>query len=146
MTNLCSLCEKVTTIDSDSPYFIHEFTHSVLMIGEHQAFRGYCVLVLKTHVGQLLQLPSTTQLEFYQELLISANAINSAFKPKQINYACYGNKVPHLHWHLFPRYENDLCWPEPVWSKMAEFKNFKINESEAISLKELLVPYFKGHP
>jgi diadenosine tetraphosphate (Ap4A) HIT family hydrolase len=32
-----------------------------------------------------------------------------------LNYELLGNQVPHLHWHLFPRYRDDPEALKPVW-------------------------------
>ena len=26
-----------------------------------------------------------------------------------------GNVVPHLHWHIIPRYRTDPRWGQPIW-------------------------------
>jgi diadenosine tetraphosphate (Ap4A) HIT family hydrolase len=33
-----------------------------------------------------------------------------------LNYELLGNGAPHLHWHLFPRYDTDPSPGWPVWS------------------------------
>jgi len=35
-----------------------------------------------------------------------ATAIQKAFSPTKINYGAYSDKLPHLHFHLVPKYEN----------------------------------------
>jgi len=27
------------------------------------------------------------------------------FQPWELNFSCYGNAEPHVHWHIVPRYE-----------------------------------------
>jgi diadenosine tetraphosphate (Ap4A) HIT family hydrolase len=36
-------------------------------------------------------------------------------QPAKINLASFGNVVPHLHWHVIPRYADDRHFPNPVW-------------------------------
>ena len=33
----------------------------------------------------------------------------------KINLASFGNMVPHVHWHVIPRWADDRHFPEPVW-------------------------------
>ena len=40
-------------------------------------------------------------------MCLLARAIETAFRPHKLNYELLGNQVPHLHWHLFPRYADD---------------------------------------
>jgi hypothetical protein len=35
--------------------------------------------------------------------------------PDKINLASLGNQVPHLHWHVIPRFVDDAHFPDPVW-------------------------------
>jgi diadenosine tetraphosphate (Ap4A) HIT family hydrolase len=35
-----------------------------------------------------------------------------------MNYELLGNMVPHMHWHLVPRFDNDPLWPRPIWSEL----------------------------
>jgi diadenosine tetraphosphate (Ap4A) HIT family hydrolase len=44
-----------------------------------------------------------------------AAAIEGCFSPRKLNYELLGNQVPHLHWHLFPRYASDPEVLKPVW-------------------------------
>lgn len=35
--------------------------------------------------------------------------------PDHVNIAALGNLVPHLHWHIIPRYRADPHWGAPIW-------------------------------
>ena len=41
--------------------------------------------------------------------------IREVFNPDKINLASLGNVVPHVHWHIVPRYLNDSHYPNPIW-------------------------------
>jgi len=41
--------------------------------------------------------------------------VRQLFSPDKINLASFGNVVPHVHWHIIPRWEDDRHFPEPVW-------------------------------
>jgi diadenosine tetraphosphate (Ap4A) HIT family hydrolase len=36
--------------------------------------------------------------------------------PDKVNLAALGNMVPHIHWHIIPRYKDDAFFPGSVWS------------------------------
>jgi diadenosine tetraphosphate (Ap4A) HIT family hydrolase len=42
--------------------------------------------------------------------------IRDIMQPEKINLASFGNMVPHLHWHIIPRYIDDAHFPNPVWA------------------------------
>lgn len=121
----CIFCNKIPSLlKSSDPFLVHEFKNSALIIGEHQMFSGYCVLVLKQHAAELFDLDLSIQNEFHQELLHASKAVSKAFSTDKINVASYGNMTPHLHWHIFPRHKTDLAWPKPPWTEMEKFKDY----------------------
>ena len=36
--------------------------------------------------------------------------------PDKVNWAQFGTMVPHLHWHLIPRFADDAAFPDSYWS------------------------------
>jgi diadenosine tetraphosphate (Ap4A) HIT family hydrolase len=54
-------------------------------------------------------------------------AIREVMHPDKINVAALGNMVPHIHWHVIPRYKDDAFFPGSSWSK-------KTQETPAITL------------
>ena len=52
---------------------------------------------------------------FFDEMCLTAQAIERCFQPRKLNYELLGNQVPHLHWHLFPRSAEDPDVLRPVW-------------------------------
>ncbi len=36
-------------------------------------------------------------------------------RPTKVNLAALGNVVPHLHWHVIPRFRDDKHFPNPIW-------------------------------
>ncbi len=134
--NDCVMCQRVALIlqGDGHPFLIHEFQHSVFVVGDNQFFRGYSLLLLKNHVRELHELEPEIQSALFAELMIAGRAIADAFKPWKMNYSCYGNVVPHIHWHLFPRYDSDPDREQVPWFHADEFEKHLINESAAQNL------------
>jgi diadenosine tetraphosphate (Ap4A) HIT family hydrolase len=42
-------------------------------------------------------------------------ALRGLLQPRKVNLASLGNQVPHLHWHVVPRFADDSHYPNPVW-------------------------------
>jgi diadenosine tetraphosphate (Ap4A) HIT family hydrolase len=42
--------------------------------------------------------------------------LRSLLQPEKINLASFGNQVPHLHWHVIPRFTDDAHFPDAVWA------------------------------
>ena len=112
----CPFCRKLSDLNSLSPEeLIWQFPHSVALLGPWQYFHGYCILVARTHATELNQLPDDERIAYLNEMCLLAKAIEGAFHPRKLNYELLGNQVPHLHWHLFPRYDHDPDVLKPVW-------------------------------
>ena len=128
----CPLCDRVQlTQKKNYPYLIHEFKNSYLMLGEHQFFQGYSVLVSKEHFREMTDMPAGTQAEVFQELMLASKAIESVFTPTKMNLCSLGNVVSHVHWHLFPRYKEDPQFFDPPWLRMKEFESAKLTPADA---------------
>ncbi|MBI1216866.1 MAG: HIT domain-containing protein [Alphaproteobacteria bacterium] len=94
---------------------------ATLYIDRNQAYRGYCLLVFdKRHVTGLEQLDEDEHRALTTDLRRAALAISKAVSPDMMNYASLGNVIPHLHFHLIPRYENDPRWGGPIWTTKLE--------------------------
>ncbi len=46
--------------------------------------------------------------------------IRDVMQPDKINLAALGNMVPHIHWHVIPRYKDDAYFPGSVWSSRTQ--------------------------
>ncbi len=143
---MCLICERnELSKQGENPFLIKEFKHSYFVVGDHQYFKGYSLLVLKNHVEDLTDLPSHIQAEYLAEVTRAAKALKNFYGAVRINYSCLGNFVPHVHFHLFPRYEADLVddRTKNPWHCIEDFKNFTLSHSEASEivgqLKGLLV-------
>jgi len=44
--------------------------------------------------------------------------VRQLFSPDKINLASFGNVVPHVHWHVIPRWQDDRHFPEPIWGSV----------------------------
>lgn len=110
----CSLCRQILNI-RQNPYFVSELTTGYVILGTYQFYRGYTLFFCKKHVAELHELPLKFRQQFLKDMSQVAEAVFKAFKPKKLNYELLGNTEPHLHWHLFPRYNNDPMPKRPIW-------------------------------
>ena len=97
---------------------IKELAVSTAFLARNQAYKGYSIVVFNNHKTSLEELPDELQMQYYRDMLKISSAIINAFKPDRMNYELLGNWVPHLHWHVIPRYKTDPCWGNPIWTKL----------------------------
>jgi diadenosine tetraphosphate (Ap4A) HIT family hydrolase len=125
MASTCIMCQRIAQHDSN-PHFIYEFANSLLLVGDHQFHRGYCILVLKDHTREMHELPPEVARAVMDELMAGTRAVVKTFSPWKINHACYGNVVPHIHWHIFPRYQSDPDHLNHPWLHASKFNEHQI--------------------
>src|SRR5262249_37744094 len=99
---------------------IAELPASVVILGPDQFYRGYSVVIAKTHATELYHLADAERRQYLDDMVRVARAIEISFHPRKMNYECLGNTVPHLHWHLYPRYADDPNPMRPVWEHAHE--------------------------
>ena len=115
----CPFCLKLARLDSlSSEELVWQFPHSIALLGLWQYYLGYCILVARRHASELSQLSESERIAYFNEMCWLAKAIEAAFHPRKLNYELLGNQVPHLHWHLFPRYDHDPAALKPVWLRL----------------------------
>jgi diadenosine tetraphosphate (Ap4A) HIT family hydrolase len=69
------------------------------------------------------------------DLQKAETAIVRAVQPNHINIASLGNVMPHLHWHIIPRYQTDPRWGGPIWPEETEHR---LTVADEDSLKGIL--------
>jgi diadenosine tetraphosphate (Ap4A) HIT family hydrolase len=130
--NACLICERVALLKAGrNPHLIAEMTYSYFVVGDHQWHQGYALVLLKEHVREPFQLPPDMQREHFREVMRAAEALNDTFLPSKMNFSCYGNAVPHVHWHIVPRYANDPHPGKDPWEDVERFGEKTITPDEA---------------
>ena len=68
---------------------------------------------------------------FMQEVQLAARTLKLVTGAFKINYEIHGNTVPHLHLHLYPRYQDDPFAGRAIdyhqkkhWYTQAEYREF----------------------
>jgi diadenosine tetraphosphate (Ap4A) HIT family hydrolase len=112
----CLICDRIEGIKhGTNPYFVEELETGYVVIGDHQFFRGYSLLLAKRHVRELHELDWSERTRFLQDMALTSEAVQTAFSPRKLNYELLGNADAHMHWHLFPRHADDPNPTNPVW-------------------------------
>ena len=79
-------------------------------------YPGFCRVILNRHAAEMSDLPSAEQQELMRIVFTVEAVVRDVVKPDKINLASLGNMVPHVHWHVIPRWREDRCFPNPIWA------------------------------
>nr|WP_314862252.1 HIT family protein [uncultured Undibacterium sp.] len=105
----CELCvAKHEDVIVNAPKF------RVILVDEAN-YPGFCRVIWNTHVKEMTDLAIADRSALMQAVCKVEQAIRDVMHPHKINLASLGNMVPHLHWHVIPRYQDDAHFPNPVW-------------------------------
>ena len=81
-------------------------------------YPGFCRIVWQAHVREMSDLAPAERQQLMAAVFAVESVVRELFAPDKINLASFGNMVPHLHWHVIPRWRDDRHFPEPVWGQV----------------------------
>ena len=113
----CPMCSRW---DTDSELRIVDLPNSYVILNRDQYFPGYTLLFTKSHATELFHLDRNVRTALMEEVSLVAEALYSIYTPDKINYELLGNMVPHIHWHIVPRFSSEPLWPRPIWAEPHE--------------------------
>jgi len=88
----------------------------VVLIGDadHPA---YCRVILNAHRKEMTDLTEAERVRLMKTVFVVERVLRELLAPEKINLASFGNMVPHLHWHIIPRFTDDPHFPNPVFGE-----------------------------
>lgn len=104
----CELCElRMPTVYSDDKL-------AVILVDD-ASFPGFARVIWRAHVKEVSDLAIEDRLLLNDAVWRVELALREVLAPHKVNVASLGNVVPHLHWHVIPRFGDDTHFPNPVW-------------------------------
>lgn len=110
----CALCQPSTHLILWQDYFCR-----VVLLNDAD-YPAYCRVELKTHVKEMTDLAPADRARTMKVVFAVETALREVIEPDKINLASLGNKTPHVHWHLIPRFESDKHFPNSHWGKATQ--------------------------
>lgn len=87
-----------------------------IILVQDPAYAGYCRVIWNAHVKEMTDLPTGDRLHVMAVVLAVEEVLRELLQPAKINLAALGNMVPHLHWHIIPRFADDPHFPDAIWA------------------------------
>ena len=131
----CPLCAPRPE-SNDHWDFIETLSASSLYLAKNQTYPGQCQLVFdRRHAARLDQLTEDEYAAFVGDLFVAQQAVARALGPDHMNVESLGNVVPHLHWHIIPRYVGDARWGMPIWTTpLSAMPDHRLDDRERTTL------------
>ncbi|WP_044041082.1 HIT family protein [Caballeronia insecticola] len=87
-----------------------------VILADEPDWPGLCRVIWSAHVAEMSDLSDGDR----ARLMTAVNGVERVMRrvlvPEKINLASLGNQVPHVHWHVIPRFSNDSRFPLPIWA------------------------------
>jgi diadenosine tetraphosphate (Ap4A) HIT family hydrolase len=128
----CELCELVA-----SSKVVANDKFSVILANE-ASYPGFARVIWNEHVREASDLADADRLLLNEAVFKLEQAVREVMQPLKVNVASLGNVVPHLHWHVIPRYADDAHFPAPVWAQAV-----RETPAEVLAQRRALMPQLK---
>lgn len=91
-----------------------------VVLAPESDYPGFCRVILNRHVREMTDLAPVERIRLMAAVFSVEQALRECMAPDKINLASLGNVVPHLHWHVIPRFRDDRHFPATVWATPAK--------------------------
>jgi diadenosine tetraphosphate (Ap4A) HIT family hydrolase len=116
---------------------VHEAEKFVAILADEANYPGFARVVWRAHVREVSDLADADRLLLNDAVWQLELAVREVMQPLKVNVASLGNVVPHLHWHVIPRYADDAHFPAPVWAQAARATDPAVLASRRALLPQL---------
>lgn len=86
----------------------------VVRVADHH-FPAFYRVIWQAHVREFSELPAADRALCMDVVAAVEQVLLRELQPVKVNLASLGNVVPHLHWHVVARFEEDSHFPQPIW-------------------------------
>jgi diadenosine tetraphosphate (Ap4A) HIT family hydrolase len=90
-----------------------------VVLADEPEYPGFCRVILARHVPEMTDLDAAERERLMRVVFAVESALRETLAPDKVNLASLGNLVPHIHWHVIPRFRDDRHFPGAVWAAPA---------------------------
>lgn len=107
----CSLC----IVPPSEAVLWRDDRYRIIDAGERD-YPGYCRVIWSAYVREMSDLAEADRRYLMGVVYALEESLRVLLRPAKVNLASLGNQVPHLHWHVIPRFADDPHFPDPIWA------------------------------
>ncbi|MCI0727506.1 MAG: HIT domain-containing protein [Chloroflexi bacterium] len=112
---VCSLCAEGRPEEAEGRirFFSSKWSDGYLHLRGVQ--RGFAAVIWRgRHVVEPTELSEEDAAAFWFDVLRVGRAMQVVYRPLKLNYQLLGNRIPHLHWLVAPRFLDDVAPGGPL--------------------------------
>ena len=107
----CLLCQRIDENELGRDDFCR-----VIWVDDAD-YPGFCRVILNRHIKEMTDLSAADRRRLMDVVFATEAAVRTVLHPDKINLASLGNMVPHVHWHVIPRFADDRHFPDAIWAQ-----------------------------
>jgi len=104
-------------------------------------YPGFTRVIWHAHVAEMTDLAPSERQHLMRIVWTVEEVQRDVLAPDKINLASLGNYVPHLHWHVIPRWRDDRHYPDAIWAVPPADKDVELAQTRADCVRENLDTY-----
>jgi len=101
-------------------------------------YPGLCRVIWDRHVTEMNDLDAGSKSQIMRAVFALERTLIEVLHPDKINLASLGNQVPHLHWHVIPRFKDDPHWPFAIWGRQVREGGHPLPPEFAMEMRRAL--------
>lgn len=107
------------------------YEESELYIEKEESEIPWLKIFTKEPYKELGDMPRELRIRLWEVYDIVEREMKLYYRPTKINMASFANMLPRVHIHVMARFENDSCFPNPMWGEKLRESKLKLpNEEE----------------
>ncbi|NOL50771.1 HIT family protein [Pelistega suis] len=106
----CILCQEI----GGTLIYQNDFIRVINANEPH--YPAFTRVILQKHVAEMTDLTTEERHRLMEYVYLVEKVQRECLSPDKINLAQFGTMVPHIHWHIIPRFKWDLHYPSSFWS------------------------------
>ncbi|MEC5215903.1 diadenosine tetraphosphate (Ap4A) HIT family hydrolase [Actimicrobium sp. GrIS 1.19] len=106
----------------------------IVLVDDAQ-YPGFCRVIWNTHLAEMTDLVPAERSTLMAAVCKVEATLREVMAPHKVNLASLGNMVPHLHWHVIPRFTDDAHFPAPIWAAVV-----RVTPAQALAERLALLP------
>ncbi len=107
----CLLCQRI----DENELWRDDFCRVIWV--DDADYPGFCRVILNRHIKEMTDLSAADRRRLMDVVFATEAAVRTVLHPDKINLASLGNMVPHVHWHVIPRFADDRHFPDAIWAQ-----------------------------
>ncbi len=97
-----------------------------LRIEKHESQIPWLKVFTLDSYREMSEVPLQLRVEIFEVLDTIEKVMISYYNPTKINIASFGNYLPHVHWHIMARFQEDSHFPECMWGVQQRDSELKL--------------------